>query len=344
VEVTTVRRKGFTLIELLVVIAIIAILIGLLLPAVQKVREAAARMTCANNLKQLALAAHNFHDGQSKLPYGMLRHDGNGRFPPDEPNLLYPNYPSTTVQRRYSLMFQLLPYIEQENLWRRWDHFNFDNNRKDEAGVMFGTTGFMFMRQVVKTLVCPSQPAGPLNAPVNPAEAGRYFITSYFGNGGVRSYPGFNASRPSLYDKQGDGVFYRNRRFTLMAITDGTSNSLLFGERHYFDPVFDQTRPNPDDSDRIADWGWVWFGAEGDNFLGTGVPINFKLPANFDTLDAGTQQLLFDDRINAYGSGHTGGANFALADGSVRFIRDSISAVTFQALGTKAGGEVIGDY
>ena len=80
---------------------------------------------------------------------------------------------------------------------------------------------------------------------------------------------------------------------------------------------------------------------QADVHLGTSVAINFKLPANFNTLPAGTQQLLFEDRINAYGSGHSGGANFALADGSVRFIRDSISPVTFLALGTRVGGEVI---
>ena len=102
----------------------------------------------------------------------------------------------------------------------------------------------------------------------------------------------------------------------MQAIADGTSNTLMFGERHYFDPVFD-TYPSVDD--RIADWGWCWFGAEADAFLGTSVPINYKLPANRHH----HRSAMFDDRINAYGSGHTGGANFALCDGSVRFIRDS---------------------
>jgi prepilin-type processing-associated H-X9-DG protein len=133
-------------------------------------------------------------------------------------------------------------------------------------------------------------------------------------------------------------MFYRNRRYNMGAVTDGTSNTLLFGERHFYDPVFDASTVI---NDRIADWGWVWFGGEADVHLGTSVAINFKLPANFNTLPSGTQQLLFEDRINAYGSGHTGGANFCLADGSVRFIRDSLAPVTFQAMGTRAGGEVV---
>jgi prepilin-type N-terminal cleavage/methylation domain-containing protein/prepilin-type processing-associated H-X9-DG protein len=322
------RRPGFTLIELLVVIAIIAILIGLLLPAVQKVREAAARMSCTNNLKQIALAAHNYHDTAGKLPYGVLRESGN--FPPDEPSLLF----TPQGNRRYALMHQLLPHLEQDNLWKRWDHFNFDNNRNGPDA---------FTKQIVKTLVCPSnQPGTPLNIP-NPgaSHAGLYFLTSYYGNGGTRSYPSANASRPSLWTFQGDGMFYRNRRFRITDATDGTTNTLLFGERHFFDPVFDRS---PVVDDKIADWGWGWYGGEADAHLGTSAPINFKLPANFDSLDAGSQQLLFEDRINAYGSGHPGGANFALSDGSVRFINDSISPVTFRALGTKAGGEVIGDF
>jgi prepilin-type N-terminal cleavage/methylation domain-containing protein len=328
------RRRAFTLIELLVVIAIIAILIGLLLPAVQKVREAAARMSCSNNLKQIGLAAHNFHDVQGKFPYGILRSDG--AFPPDEPSTL------TTPQgnRRYALFHQLLPYMEQDNLWQKWDHFTYSNNERfpaTPAGTQFAPGSFS--NTVVKTMVCPSNPAGPLSQPNPGTPPGRYFITSYYGNAGTRSYPRNNASRPSLITYGGDGMFYRNKRFNITGVSDGTTNTLLFGERHFFDPVFDASAVV---GDKIADWGWVWFGGEADVHLGTSVPINFRLPTNFDTLGGGQQQVLFEDRINAFGSGHTGGANFALGDASVRFIRDSISPITFRSLGTRAGGEVVG--
>ncbi len=354
------RRRGFTLIELLVVIAIIGVLIGLLLPAVQKVREAANRVSCTNNLKQLALAAHAFHDTEQKFPYGILRdagppQNGGGCFPPDDLSFLYPSYPpNRSPNRRYALMHQLLSYIEQDNLWRSWDQTTYSNNDRfppNASGVRFAPGSFV--SKPVKTLVCPSQPVGFLSEPVPPTPPGRYFITSYYGNGGTRTYPACagcnnnstppqcNPTRPSLRSGSGDGMFYRNQRYTIASATDGTTNTLLFGERHFFDPVFDGS---PVVDDRIADWGWVWFGGEGDAHLSTGVPINFKLPANFDSLPGGQQQLLFDDRINAYGSGHPGGANFAFADGSVRFIAENISAVTFRALGTKAGGETPGNF
>jgi prepilin-type processing-associated H-X9-DG protein len=271
------------------------------------------------------------------MPYGMLRSQGG--YPHPEP-------PNAAGQlRRFALMYQLLPYIEQDALYKRFVEWsgppapNWDNNFIDENGVQFGP-GWYFGKQTVKTLMCPSNPTNHLSEPNPGTPPGRYALTSYYGCAGTRSYPrAASGGRPGL-DQFRNGAFDQNRQYALEALPDGTSNTLLLGERHYFDPVFDSS---PIADDKIKDWGWVWFGAQGDAFLGTSVRINFRLPADFDSRSGGEQQLLFEDRINAFGSGHTGGANFALADGSVRFIRDSISPVTFLALGSRNGGEVLGN-
>jgi hypothetical protein len=347
------------LVELLVVIAIIGILVSLLLPAVQAAREAARRMQCGNNLKQLGLAAHNFHDTYKKFPYGMLR---NQTAPFPHPDLGKTGTPPPQ-NRRYGLMHQLLSYLEQENLWQRWDHFVFGNNERDPpVPATAQWTGNHFMKQVVPTLVCPSNPGSLLNEATAAASSGRYFRTHYFGAAGTRGYPrGGLGTRPSLYNPfaparmdpptppantngytaLSDGILLQNRQNSMADVTDGTSNTLLFGERQYYDPIFDSS---PIVNDRIRDWGWVWFGAQGDCFLGTNVPVNFRLPANFGTLGGGVQQQLFEDRINAYGSMHPGGCQVTLGDGSVRFISQTITPLIFLSLGTRAGSETIGDY
>ncbi len=210
------------------------------------------------------------------------------------------------------------------------------------------------MKQVVSTLSCPSNPGGNLNQPLDPTEAGKYFRTHYYGSAGTRSYPKFHVARSSLFNPfnpatpnpasppaLSDGLFTRCRNFGIQDAIDGTTNTILLGERQFYDPVFDS---NPEVDDQILDQGWVWFGGEGDVMLSTSVPINLRLPINFNSLSDGAKQLLYDDRINAYGSMHSGGANFSFADGSVTFISQNISYTVFRAIGTRAGSEPINDY
>ncbi len=316
-------RHGLTLIELLVVIAIVAILIGLLLPAVQKVREAASRAQCLNNLKQIALAAHNYHDGPGQFPTGVGLPVMMGNRPTGGANL----------------WVELLPYFEQNNLYQKWDLVDNRNN----VGGTNATSA-----QSIKLLLCPSDPLPQLvidsTIPNQPSWSdGLYAMTSYGGNGGRRTvmatpppgYPGMTA----------DGVFSIGGSVCLTDITDGASNTLLFGERLHRDPQFDLLQPVvwPGHSP-IEHWGtWAAIstpGALGHCALHSAAPINYQVPPGGDLLTVW-------NRAAAFGSGHPGGASFAFADGSVRFLSDSMPLLTLQALSTRAGGEVVvwaGDF
>lgn len=347
-------RRGFTLIELLVVIAIIAILISLLLPAVQQAREAARRTQCKNNLKQFALATHNFHDTYNKFPYGMLRRDGTGWGHPDW------DLGAPAWDRRYALMFQLLPYMEQTALYEWYDQLVFSNNQKDRLGNgTYGAdwTGNWFHRQTFPAMLCPSNTGTGWNESGDTASDGRYARCDYYACAGQRGYPGYNDTRPSLWNPFGpgtdhprppggkrtaasaraNGIFSRNVQFGMRDCTDGTSNTIMLGERSFTDTEFDRCAPLRPTTTRIKNWGWVWFGAEGNVFLGTGVPINYRIRNCGDFEDP----LRYDDRINAFGSMHTGGCQVALVDGSVRFLSENISSIVFNAMGSRAGGEVV---
>jgi prepilin-type N-terminal cleavage/methylation domain-containing protein/prepilin-type processing-associated H-X9-DG protein len=305
------KRRGFTLIELLVVIAIIAVLIGLLLAAVQKVREAANRMSCTNNLRQLALAAHNYHGDHGQFPTGArLSVDGGGR-PTGGTNV----------------WVELLPYIEQDNLYKKWDR---DDNRNNVGGTN------ALSAQVIKILLCPSdslpEPVSQFTAGSIPTWAwGFYGMSSYGGNAGKRSVLAARMTQ--------DGIFFIGSNVRIADITDGTSTTFLFGERFHHDPNFDRQQPDvwPGASPLtgIGKWGYVADARANANVtLSTPVPINYRVPSggDFSTVE---------DRACAFGSGHGRGANFAFADGSVRFLSESTPLLTLQALSTRADGEVV---
>jgi prepilin-type N-terminal cleavage/methylation domain-containing protein/prepilin-type processing-associated H-X9-DG protein len=312
------RRHGLTLIELLVVIAIIAILIGLLLPAVQKVREAAARATCVNNLKQIALAAHNYHGANSQFPVGSR----------------LPTLVAGRPTRGTNVWIELLPYIEQNNLYRKWD--NNDNSKNNQGGMNANTA------QVIPLLLCPSDPLpqGVIDStiPNQPTWSdGLYAMISYGGNGGKRTV--MATPPPGFEGMTADGIFFIDSRVRLADITDGTSNTLLFGERYHRDPQFDLRQPivwsGHSPIEQWGRWGYISTpGALGHVALHTAAPINYQVPPVGDLVAVW-------NRAGAFGSGHPGGANFAFADGSVRFLSEAMPWATLQALSTRAGWEVV---
>jgi prepilin-type N-terminal cleavage/methylation domain-containing protein/prepilin-type processing-associated H-X9-DG protein len=314
------RKSGFTLVELLVVIAIIAVLLGLMLPAVQQSREAARRTTCANNLRQLATAAHGFYNDHDKFPSA-------GRVPV---------YVGDRPTGGTNLWVELLRYFDQNNTYKRWDPDDFRNN------VAGGTAAIT--AQVIGTLLCPSDEMPDHVAYLNsrnspPSFHGYYGMTSYGGASGTLScIPG---SPPPSYGSSRDGIFFIDSCVNLADVTDGSSYTLLFGERYHFDRELERLKPEErfgvDSFAHLGKWGLVapaGAGIMANVTLHTAVPINFQVPPGGDL-------SWYLPRSGAFGSGHDRGANFAFADGSVRFQRESTALETLKALSTRSGGEVL---
>jgi len=336
--VLTRRKPGFTLVELLVVIAIIGILIAMLLPAVQAAREAARRTQCTNALKQIALAAHNYHDSLRSFPSGMLlaQYATSGKGVPKN--------------RGYSLFVLLLPYLEQTSLHGKWDFNEPANNFVGGRDCNAATA--------VPQLLCPSDPEQENPVFVSATLGGEGVdrwnaMTSYGGNAGTRSY------HPTSGFIMSDGIFFltgpgsvpdaNQRPVRLADITDGTNNTLLFGERSRRDPNYDTFAAQGWDCPirlygRWAPIGWLGVAHV---TLSSYSPINYRLPfdyanralANPPCNSSTDFKYYIDLRVCAFGSNHPGGANFSMCDGSVRFVSETISMITLRALTTRQGGE-----
>jgi prepilin-type N-terminal cleavage/methylation domain-containing protein len=321
-------RSAFTLIELLVVIAIIAILIGLLLPAVQKVREAAARATCSNHLKQIGLAIHNYEGVNNKFPPGINVPIGTGSGMVFPTNALYtsgkikdPPFPG-----QFGSFFEyILPYVEQDNLQKA---VNFSQNQYGNCNGPNSTGA-----QIVKIFMCPSDYLPNTVTTYTTGGVTYYFgMNSYMGNGGTQAWYVSNATF--------DGVLYVNSKITINGITDGTSNTLLVGERYHKDPCMNDANMGAGKGiESLGGWAWANYSAHQDYIAGTNIPINYTLAP----CSSAPPFALQDPRVGAFGSGHTGGCNFVLCVGSVRFLTltGTGDLVTLQRLAMPNDGQVV---
>lgn len=313
------RPKGFTLIELLVVIAIIAILIGLLLPAVQKVREAAGRTRCQNNMGQMGKALHNYYAAYDKFPAGVN-----------------PTGAASSPYEYWSWMALILPYVEQQTLWNQadawargtttayqyWPWGGFWLSPQTPANPVLGT--------MVKMWICPQDTRQSFTLPGSSwGGVGDVAFSGYLGVGG--SIAGDNANYPNLGQV---GIFHWGSSCRFADITDGSSNTLMVGER-------------PPSSDLY--YGWWFAGAgydgsgEGDVLMGgnsTAYASSLGCPATKTGFQKGNVNVFCDQAH--FWSLHPNGGNFLLGDGSVRLLSMNVGNTVFAQLCSRAGGEVVG--
>jgi prepilin-type N-terminal cleavage/methylation domain-containing protein/prepilin-type processing-associated H-X9-DG protein len=314
------RRHGFTLIELLVVIAIIAVLIALLLPAVQSAREAARRATCVNNLKQIGLALHNYHDAVQTFPPGYVSSQTRGSDPIFDGN-------DTGMGWAWGSL--ILPQMEQDPLYHSINFSLSTYYPENDTATYVRVNSYLCPSDVTRELVSVygyyDSWFVPPGSPVWDYLAGSNYV-GMFGLGEIGARPG-----------GGDGCSFRNSRVSVAAITDGTSNTFAIGERSHTLSYVTWTARS------IGGWLYKTSAVEGgtDKFnpdpeecwtqiLGpVGLEDGLRTPNNPEA------------HVEDYWSLHPGGVNFLFADGSVHFIKNSINPIPYRALATRAGGEVI---
>ena len=327
------HRRGFTLIELLVVIAIIAILIGLLLPAVQKVREAAARMQCTNNLKQMGIALHTFQDARKRLPAALI-HSGR-RNNANNPKYRGPevNLESDTEYKVYnhSGFVALLPYIEQGNLFKQYN-YRMVGSSSSPYGIPIGADPSDNPNHIVssKSLSVYTCPSDETPAPVVSSGAGS---TSFYERTTVaRSNYLFSTGATTDYDADYSsisdalkGAFGNNGATSLVQVQDGTSNTIGIGESRQLHTS--------------SSYGPYWGSGTHTAVHGRTYYSNYTPNYPYGNCSGSTTRKC--QYAWGFGSNHTGITNFVFLDGSVQGISDDINYLTFRALGTPSNGEVV---
>ncbi len=324
------RASAFTLVELLVVIAIIGIMIALLLPAVQAARESGRRTSCTNNLRQIGLAAHHFHDARGSLPVGAEAQEYKG----------HPTHPWTFY--RWSSLAHMTPYLEESNVHNMLDlnlplyDVNFQVTSVNTLGVAL----------VVPTFLCPSDHG--------------LVVSPGFGPTNYAACAGSGAGGGTPIDT--DGVFYVNSHTRLAQITDGSSHTALFAEsvlgsprgtplarNHEVDYKFSLTAPlTVNNCNSTAQWnisdprGFAWVSGElRCAMYNHAYRPNDSAPDCLGTPLGGGSQLRYTPfGWRAARSRHPFGANVLLADGAVRFVEEDIDLAVWQAMATREGGEV----
>jgi prepilin-type N-terminal cleavage/methylation domain-containing protein len=318
------KRPGFTLIELLVVIAIIGVLVALLLPAVQQAREAARRTQCKNNLKQLGLALHNYHDAYNCFPIGNA-------------------FSGSTKSHSWSMFAFIMPYIDMAPDYNQFN-FAYPGRCSEFFGLMDTTqpTVTHTWRSAKSVFTCPSDPnggrvfSGQTGSGAYIVANGSMAVSNYLGvcgktykwNCGMTDVWVFVGPDSQCIDTSGyEGMFYNNSRTRIGDVADGTSNTIAVGERCV---------------DNTLTYGWP--------MCGRGYPPLYS--GRRDHINDTGDGFYHRDRAgpvdgsqnNGFWSEHTGGSQFVLADGSVRFLSYAINNATYQGLSSRASGEILGDF
>jgi len=321
------RQRAFTLIELLVVIAIIAILVALLLPAVQQAREAARRSSCKNNLKQIGLALHNYHDVHNVFPPAFI-HGGGGGYATSN------TYTAAQLSNGLGWQTHILPMVEQPALYDQigsqtngyavhWMDKNFDGTINDPIDAA---------RQIIATYNCPSDPMAGLNTK-RQASGVAVGKTNYLAVSGTSAATNFN------------GTFFVNSRIGFRDMTDGTTNTMIVAERS---TIADRSDLLTCGTEACNFTGGVWIGPRYISLTAGGwhPGVNPQDVAAFGGATtyqvARSNQPWGDDWI--FSSPHQGGIQACMGDGSIRFLSENISLVTYSAIVTRSNNEVVGEF